>query len=199
MIKLNPGDVYNKLTAINYVGKHSIWLWKCECGNTKIISKYDVTHGRIRSCGCLVKERAHLLNLKPNGEAAINSIYLVYKNGAKYRNLTFELSKDKFKELINCSCHYCGMPPSNEYKSRYSSGNYKYNGLDRINSHLGYTEDNVVTSCYFCNRLKGALSYGDFLDWIERIKANPKYFVDCHQDISRFAKNNDLVAFCEIK
>ncbi len=33
-----------------------IWRCKCDCGNTKNISSYLLTSGRVRSCGCLQKE-----------------------------------------------------------------------------------------------------------------------------------------------
>jgi len=86
--------------------------------------------------------------------------------------LSFELTKDKFKELINLPCHYCGSSASNEYKSRYSSGNYKYNGIDRVDCDCGYTPNNVVPSCYVCNRLKGHISYDDFVYWLNKIDIN---------------------------
>lgn len=35
-----------------------IWRCKCDCGNTKNISSYLLTSGRVRSCGCLQKEWA---------------------------------------------------------------------------------------------------------------------------------------------
>ena len=50
------GQKFNHLTAIKYVGldntKHSLWLFKCECGNEKILRGTNVTNGHIKSCGC---------------------------------------------------------------------------------------------------------------------------------------------------
>lgn len=51
---------YNKLTAIKL--QHSLkitkksreyWLFKCDCGNQKVISKDLVKRGQIKSCGCI--------------------------------------------------------------------------------------------------------------------------------------------------
>ncbi len=50
------GDKYGRLTAINFShtskSRNSIWLWLCECGNTKSISTSDVRSGHTTSCGC---------------------------------------------------------------------------------------------------------------------------------------------------
>lgn len=50
------GEKFGKLEVIkkeksNHKRKTSMWLCRCECGNTKIISSHDLKHGTI-SCGC---------------------------------------------------------------------------------------------------------------------------------------------------
>lgn len=55
------GNKYNRLTAIKFSHKEghqnrAKWLFKCECGNKKIIDKGKVTGGYTRSCGCLLEE-----------------------------------------------------------------------------------------------------------------------------------------------
>lgn len=54
------GKRFCHLTAIRFDHKHkrpysksqSYWLFKCDCGREKVIDKYSVTRGRIKSCGC---------------------------------------------------------------------------------------------------------------------------------------------------
>lgn len=49
------GKKFGKLTAIKKVenkGRHIYYLFKCDCGNEKIISKESVVEGRTKSCGC---------------------------------------------------------------------------------------------------------------------------------------------------
>ena len=49
---------FNKLTAIKYIKffkRRTYWLFKCDCGNNKIINKYKVKSGHTKSCGCLFK------------------------------------------------------------------------------------------------------------------------------------------------
>lgn len=45
----------------------------------------------------------------------------------------------------------------------------KYNGVDRKDNSIGYTIDNCVTACKLCNYAKKAMSYDNFIDWLDRI------------------------------
>lgn len=49
------GKKFNNLTAIKYiksVSYHPYWLFKCDCGQEKIIKKCHVKANKIKSCGC---------------------------------------------------------------------------------------------------------------------------------------------------
>lgn len=67
------GKRWGRLVAIKHVGytekkngermmKQSVWLWQCDCGNTKEIPATEVKHGGTRSCGCKATE--HITNLR---------------------------------------------------------------------------------------------------------------------------------------
>lgn len=101
---------------------------------------------------------------KAPGEAAKNATYKRYKAQAKYRSLNFNLSKNEFFCIAERSCDYCGSAPSNTTKA--SSGNWSYNGLDRVDSSKGYEIDNVVPCCIRCNIAKSDMSRKDFCEWI---------------------------------
>jgi hypothetical protein len=49
------------------------------------------------------------------------------------------------------------------------SGTFVYNGLDRIDSNLGYVRSNVVPCCAVCNYMKQELSLSEFLDQVAKI------------------------------
>lgn len=57
---MESGMKFNRWTAIKPMGKdktgHTTWLFKCDCGNEKIITRYEVYSGRSKSCGCLNDE-----------------------------------------------------------------------------------------------------------------------------------------------
>jgi len=162
------GKKYNKLTPLVYLGE-SRWRCICDCGGIVKVESYNIIHGRTKSCGCLLKEHTRNLNLKKWGESAFTHIYLAYKKGAEYRDLTFNLSKDEVRNLVGKPCHYCGALPNNEMKSRFNSGSYYYNGIDRINSNFGYELTNVVPCCWKCNEAKKARDYKEFISWIRQV------------------------------
>lgn len=155
-------------------GKHEkVFLCNCDCGNKNnpILSKY-LRNGDTKSCGCLVKEnilKVQELNKKEYGESSFNKIYRAYLYGAKKRSLEFFLSQDEFKYLINQDCYYCGVKPNQIAKNKNSFGEYTYNGIDRINSNLGYMTTNCVPCCGRCNEAKMSETQSDFKSWIEKV------------------------------
>ena len=61
--------VYGRLTAISRSLKKSKgtdirWLFICECGNKKILNKYQVISGRTVSCGCYYEKVRGMGNFK---------------------------------------------------------------------------------------------------------------------------------------
>ena len=54
------GRVFNRLTVISRVENNKYnqarWLCQCICGNQTIVSTYHLKSGRIKSCGCMLKE-----------------------------------------------------------------------------------------------------------------------------------------------
>lgn len=105
----------------------------------------------------------------------------------RYRELSF----NEFLYLSQQNCFYCNIPPYrvyNKYKNLKSNhkyiksknklniakleGNFTYNGLDRIDSNLTHTLDNVVPCCSQCNYAKHVRSLDEFKDWIIRVHDN---------------------------
>lgn len=86
--------------------------------------------------------------------------YTVYQRNAKNKNRNFDLSEDDFIEISNQPCVYCG-----EYSDTYNGE--PFNGIDRIDSNLGYFIDNCVPCCATCNRMKMDL---DVDDWMGKMK-----------------------------
>ena len=85
---------------------------------------------------------------------------------------------ERFKKLSKSKCKYCGAEYSkviedrlNESKSqkRLSEEILKINGIDRLDSSIGYTNENSVTCCKTCNFAKNTLSESEFYSWIKKI------------------------------
>lgn len=54
-------QIFDRLTVIKRVDDdkygHPRWLCKCNCGNQKVVSGYNLKNGSTKSCGCLCKEK----------------------------------------------------------------------------------------------------------------------------------------------
>ena len=96
----------------------------------------------------------------------------------KKRNHQFNLTIDQFKDLIFQSCYYCNsMPQISSNKQLITRGNINepplyYNGIDRIDSNLGYEINNCIPCCGTCNYMKNTMTPKDFLKKIEIIYLN---------------------------
>lgn len=169
------GNKYNRLTVVGISHKdkrHRVhYLCKCDCGTVKSIQYSLLTSGNTKSCGCFGKERRKL-NRLPDNRGIINQIILQIKRHAKGRNIDYKLSYELVKDLITKPCYYCADPHSNNKINKHNPFGFKYNGIDRINSSLHYTKDNVVTCCRRCNLAKRDMSVAEFRDWIQRLTKN---------------------------
>lgn len=94
--------------------------------------------------------------------------YHAYKNGALQRDLAFRISLDEFNVLIRGNCHYCGSTPSMAIPIKYIK-NCHYNGIDRVDSSLGYESGNCVSCCSTCNYAKRKMSKDKFLEWVKKV------------------------------
>lgn len=63
IIEENAGSRYGRLTVIENAGvsksrwgNHALWLCRCDCGNTSIVSGKKLRNGHTKSCGCLNRE-----------------------------------------------------------------------------------------------------------------------------------------------
>jgi hypothetical protein len=145
--------------------KRGVPLWRvvCDCGERRVVSGSSLLNGDTRSCGCLHLELQSL----PLGVANRNAVLGNYKKRAFNMGRVWEIPDPVFDTLTQQDCHYCGLEPSNVGRKGISK--FLYSGLDRVDSSLGYTETNVVPSCWTCNWMKRNLPPDAFLAHIKRI------------------------------
>lgn len=165
--------IVKEKTEQRYNNGSIIWKCECICKNIINVSSKHLISGSTKSCGCKRIE----LKIKTQGllneeQCAIRRILYAYKNSAKNRNLSFELTVEQFINLINKNCHYCGSLPDKTIviKRTFDTVIYYYNGIDRKNSKLGYMIENCVPCCWICNRAKLNMEYKDFIKWINKLK-----------------------------
>lgn len=164
------GKKYGYLTAIKYAGENrngdSIWTFRCTCRNlVNRIAAQAKAKNTLLHCGCK--------KLKPN-EAAFNALFGHYKDAAKFRKISFSLSRRLFKKLTESKCYYCGTFPSAIIKGPSNDRPYVYTGIDRVNNKIGYTNKNSVPCCKVCNVAKATYTYEFFIDWTRTLYLNLK-------------------------
>lgn len=86
-----------------------------------------------------------------------------YRN---YKRREGSLSFEDFIKISQSNCFYCNGDCLNNWHG------LKYNGLDRVNTELGYDINNVVAACKYCNFIKGKLPIDDFASHILKIYNN---------------------------
>lgn len=136
----------------------------CQCKCNKIITKQatNIISGGIKNCGC----RKHKLG---KGESSFQRVYKQYMKTAMAANREFALTEHEVRTLTSANCYYCNTGPSNTMNVGRAYGEYKYNGIDRVNNDHGYTITNVVTCCKHCNYAKRNMTLSDFLNLIQKI------------------------------
>jgi 5-methylcytosine-specific restriction endonuclease McrA len=187
IIKDTIGRKFGRWTVIAFDSIHNKrtykWKCQCDCGKIKVIGNLALIMGESKSCGCIRKE---IPFLKYSGETSFNCLYYNYKRNATKRAITFCLSKDNFKLTTSSNCFYCGDKPYQIMSKSHSKkrsvidySSYVYNGVDRVDSNLGYHMDNIVACCWKCNIAKNDMSVEEFRSQIKKIvayKKMDKYF-----------------------
>jgi hypothetical protein len=172
--------------------------WICECSVCGITASHRSTalrKGAFAHC-----DGRHLRRLsapsplrKRSGYAAATEVYRRIQTGAKRRGFPFSLSRNEFDLITASNCWYCGAPPSNQHSRRHFYGTFIYNGIDRLDSLLGYEVNNCVACCATCNIMKQDLLPAEFLLHIEQIYRHHHYGAANAATPPRMAINNGAV------
>lgn len=176
---LSPGDKIRqwKFLRTETIQHNKTYLFLCVCGKEKRFWKLSAV-SRAKSCGCgtdnaglTAKQRRSMLSRMQG-----------YKNGAKVRRLGWSLTYEDFVKLVQQPCFYCGGAPkkwncvegapSIQKDSPHiipKDYEIEFTGVDRFDSLQGYTVDNTVPCCVWCNRAKSNLTFNDFKLHVERM------------------------------
>lgn len=163
----------------------TLYLCVCTCSTEKLIDSSSLRRGKSRSCGCSrqrIFKKALLgnkFNLGAPGQTGKTAFLLSYKNNARSRKISWDISDEEAIRIAQCHCTYCGSSPKHFYKTgsnkkrvskeAYENGFFLANGLDRKNPKLGYEPGNVVAACQRCNEGKMDSSEEEFAMWVERV------------------------------
>ena len=101
-------------------------------------------------------EKVHTINQKKIN--SMDSQYGVYKSSAITKQLEFKIKIDEYKSIVILPCHYCSIVQEKGF-----------NGMDRLDSMVGYVTENCVSCCQMCNYMKVSLSASIFVERAEHI------------------------------
>lgn len=166
------GKKFGRLTVLRFVGKNrngkKLFECRCDCGKTINAISSKLASGKKQSCGCLARENFLKRQWKGYGEIS-GSYWTRVLNQARSRNLEVSITIQEVWDLFlkqEKKCNLTGLPLS------FSSGYTKNNGtasLDRINSKLGYTRDNVQWIHKYVNQMKMDLDEKTFVELCRKI------------------------------
>lgn len=150
LLKVGDRSKYKEVVAWNKNEKrHKKYTMKClSCGyqtQTSIKSFYNTC----KKCS------SHRIGVNKN--TLEKTMWMRYKNKASKAGQPFSVSPDIFATLLHKDCYYCGAPPKQIVKiGRRTDNTLIYNGIDRKENSLGYTNKNCVPCCWTCNQAKSS-------------------------------------------
>jgi hypothetical protein len=150
---IQPGSTFGKLSVIKEVKSFTQpsgqtqrgFLCKCECGRAKIVRLSHLRHGRVLSCGCLIRTR--------EGESQ-TKIFRVWKAMIERCGDPNNIGAKNYLERGITVCEE--WSDFSEFKNWATSNGYKKGlTIDRQDNEKGYSPDNcrfVTQSINNCNR-----------------------------------------------
>lgn len=162
------GQKFGRLTVIQRVAKpkerkskEAFWLCKCDCGNERIVSGYEIRSGNTKSCGCYHKDLASQVH-KKHGYCGTR-LYRIYY---KMKERCYKPSNDNYKYYGGLGITIC-----DEWLNDFSTfamwsieNGYGENlTIDRKDNTKGYSPDNcrwITIQEQQRNRRKRGTVYG---------------------------------------
>lgn len=180
--KTKIGDKYNNLTVIeepflskNLKFNHFNARVRCDCGNEFIARCTNLRTGRSKSCkNCAWEKRSKTKSIQVTQHQQMFRRLILDR--CKKHNIEVSITVDDYTKIINQNCFYCGDAPKET--TRFATRKYVNtepvfaNGVDRIDSSVGYTLNNCIPCCTSCNYAKHQLTQKEFFDKIIKIYKN---------------------------
>jgi hypothetical protein len=147
-VPLVYGDIFGEWTVKGLLSKdrnmkRTMWSCSCSCGVSKPVSESNLRRGLSKSCG-------HMHKLRP-----YEALYHVFIRNAKKKGQEVNLSYNEFVKFTEIErCEYCDASVV-WTKHCLKNNTFRYN-LDRKENSKGYTKQNCVVCCWFCNDVKGS-------------------------------------------
>jgi hypothetical protein len=166
-LKFKENDKIGRLTIIRYLGKlednRFYYLCKCDCGNETKLRTNSI--GKLtNSCGCIRKEVTSKRFWKGYGEIS-GSYWNSIRCNASDREIKLEITIQQAWELFLKQERKCALTGLLlEFGTRENFGFQGSASLDRIDSNMNYTIDNVHWVHRDINKMKMEFPMKRFLE-----------------------------------
>lgn len=184
-VKDLTGQIIGRFTILDKAGldKHNNreWIVQCKCGNIKTMTTARLNNSSNNGHCCPRKKMPKkksikkIPTLKERTWVLLSGKYQEKKKRHKAKNMSgVIMTREEYTKMALNECYYCGLEHSLVIEDRISEHIIKYNGIDRLDSDIGYTKDNSVACCYYCNRAKNTMTEKEFYEWVNKISCNLK-------------------------
>jgi hypothetical protein len=154
-----------RIVTDKYATTKYCFLVKCKNCGIEVLRSREIVHDTIcENC-----------QGRPKGQTGFNIMLTEYKCNAETGSFSFDLTDEEFKNLTLLNCFWCGIEPMQVKKTRQEWGYYIHNGIDRVNSKIGYAINNCVSACFSCNQSRMNHNNREWFEWKKRDMDVAKY------------------------
>lgn len=170
------GEEHGTLKVLSYAGqKHKTSYWTCECqacGRVVDVARSNLLSPLLRTCGCGLRAQGPK-SKSWRGAGELSAMYLSKTRfRASRKGLVFDLDLKFLWELFLSQDRKCRLTGDALTLARSREGYFHGEGnasIDRIDSTLGYTKDNVQWVTKDVNCMKWHLDEGRFIEVCKKV------------------------------
>lgn len=168
-------------TVVSYKGKNKYgsreWMARCECGNErKFLTAYLSGNGKRSATICKTCELRHLEISNRIIHEIPNRFWDKLINNSCRRNIDFKLTKEEAFDVYLKQKGKCALTGIDLYftKLRTNFNRYTNASIDRINSDLSYSADNIQWVEKRINMMKQKYEQSEFIGLCKLVAENYK-------------------------
>lgn len=119
-------------------------------------------------------------------DTSYRELYATCRRASIQRDLEFNITLEQHSNLSINNCHHCGEPPTPYNRYLKANGTRRasmhtikqaavnaawitINGIDRLDSSVGYTIENCVACCYDCNVAKAEKTEEAYIEHCRKV------------------------------